>query len=119
MSAQRVEALRALIAYNLPVEPALAVLASCGWDCENPLVELTRGDLLNVLDRYSLGVLTAAQLTDWADLLECRDDVLLPRGSPDLSEMIFRLANPNLAGPIDTALVERFRNELFGSAGGV
>lgn len=119
MSDDRLRALRALIAYELPLEPALAVLASCSWDCEEPLTSLTASDVLRMLDCHSSGALTSAQLTDWADLLECREDIHLPSAPFNISAMMFRLANPNLEGPVTDALVEQMRAELVSAHGAV
>jgi hypothetical protein len=105
MSADRIAALKALIAYELPLEPALATLASCGWDIDGPLVTLTHNDVARILQRKVAGLLTAEQFTDSADLIECREDIHLPIGPPDVSAAIFRLANPGLQRPITEALV--------------
>jgi len=71
MPRDRAQTLRALIAYELPIESVLADLGTFGWDATQPFVILTREDILRVLDRYLAGDLTAEQLTGWADLVEC------------------------------------------------
>jgi hypothetical protein len=75
--------LRALIGYELPVEPVLAALRSFGWDAPEPVVLLTREDIVRILDRYLAGKLTTEQVTDWADLVECREDIGFPSGDED------------------------------------
>jgi len=93
MRRDRAQLLRALIAYELPIEPVLADLRSFGWDAPNPLVLVTREDIVRILDCYLAGELGAAEVTDWADLLECREDIGFPGGDEDvLSDALFRLA---------------------------
>src|ERR1043166_6351741 len=54
--------LRALIGYELPVEPVPAALRSFGWDAPEPVVLLTREDIVRILDRYLAGKLTTEQV---------------------------------------------------------
>lgn len=101
-----------LMAYALPIEPTLATLASFGWDIEVPLVSLSTDAVAQVFERYLSGQLTSEQLTDWADLIECREDIFLPTEPVNLSEWIFRLGNPNLHGPVTPSLVAEMRDAL-------
>jgi hypothetical protein len=119
MSAERTAALQALIAYRLPIEPVLCALASFGWDCEEPLVTLSPEAFLRVLERCLSGELSLEQLTDWADLVECREDITLPTEPQDMSKLIFRLANPNLEGAVTMELVSELQKQLRPSSGGV
>ncbi|OLE46940.1 MAG: hypothetical protein AUG01_11250 [Candidatus Rokubacteria bacterium 13_1_20CM_2_69_58] len=119
MQRDRAELLRALIAYELPIEPVLAELRSFEWDSPNPLVVLTREDIVRILDRYLAGELGAAEVTVWADLIECRDDIGFPGGDEDLlSDALFRLANPNLRGDVTPELGQIIRRELIGTHSG-
>jgi hypothetical protein len=113
MPRDRAQTLRALIAYELPIESVITDLSRFGWDATEPLVVLTRQDILAVLDRYLAGDLTSEQVTDWADLVECREDIALPDGEKDLlSDVIFRLANPYLRDEVTPELGQRIRREL-------
>ena len=115
MLGDRIQTLRALIAYGLPIEPVLADLQSFGWDAPESLVTLNREDIIRILDRYLTGELTAEQVTDWANLLECREDIGFPEGDEDLlSETIFRLANPYLTDEVTLELGQSIRRELAG-----
>jgi hypothetical protein len=113
MPSDRRQLLHALVAYELPIEPVLADLRAFGWDSEEELVSLTRADIIHILERYLAGQLTAEQVTDWADLVEVRDDIGYPASERELlSDVIFRLANPNLREEITTALAKQLRSEL-------
>ncbi len=113
MHVDRTTALQKLIAYQLPIEPVLATLASFGWDAVTPLVTLSTGEVVQVIERFLSGKITSEQLTDWADLIECREDIEVSKESPNLAEVIFRLANPNLREPITPVLVAEIRNTLL------
>lgn len=96
------------------MEPVLAELSRHGWDVEQPLVTLTDVDVLNVLDRYLVGALSSDQVTDWADLVECREDIAYPEEEAEgLSAAIFRLANPNLKGQVTIQAAEELKRELL------
>jgi len=103
----REELLRELISYRLPIEKTLENLSYYGWDCEFPLVTLTKSDVVSIMQRYLSGGITEQQLTDWADLVECREDIEYPTQDENLiASIIFRLANPNLNEEITSPLVE-------------
>jgi hypothetical protein len=107
--------LAALVRYELPVEPVLNRLASVPWDSTEELARIGAADIVAILDRFIDGELSAEQVTDWADLLEVRDDVGVdPHHENALREIIFRLANPNLRDAITPAMVSRIRIEILG-----
>jgi len=119
MSADRIAALHELVAYHLPLDSTLAKLAAFGWDAPAPLLTLAASDVMRMLQRFSTGDISAEQLTDWADLIECREDIALPRQPVDISAVIFRLANPNLEGPVTPALVTELQARIAGGVGAV
>lgn len=108
MPRTRAELLRALIAYEQPIEPVLAELRAFGWDSQRDLEVVSRGDIVRMLDKYLAGEIAAADLTDWADLIECREDIGFgSKEEAPLSDAIFELANPNLRGVVNQASVRR------------
>jgi hypothetical protein len=110
--------LAALVRYELPVEPVLNQLASVPWDSTRELVRIGVPDIVAILDRLIKGELSAEQVTDWADLVEVRDDVGMdPPHEDALQEIVFRLANPNLRDAITPALASSIRMELLGLGG--
>jgi hypothetical protein len=112
--ADRRELVESLVRYELPIEPVLQQLAVFGSDAPAPLVLIRIDDVLSILDRYRTGELSADQITDWADLLEVRDDVGMdPLREEELRAIIFRLANPNLRDAISPELVSTIRTELM------
>jgi len=120
MARSRRDCLRALIDYHLPIERTLQDLAAFGWDAAEDLAILDREDVLNLLRRYLAGELTSEQVVDWADLVECREDIGFSEGQAGvLSHTIFLLANPNINGDVTHALAERIQRELGGREGAI
>jgi hypothetical protein len=119
MAEDRAAVLRALIAYRLPVGAIIEKLASFGWDAIGPVAFISSGDIDRILTRYLTQELTANQVTDWADLVECREDIGYQPGQEHLADIVFELANPNLRGPITPELAKRIQAKLFGTPKGV
>jgi hypothetical protein len=116
----RTESLRALIEYDLPIEPTLRELAEHGWDSKHELVVLERTAVLRILQRYLDGELSADEVADWADLVECREDIGTPEGRGDVvSQVIFRLANPNINGEITRQVIEQIQALLKGATSAI
>lgn len=96
------------------MDAALAELSRHTWDVAVPLVTLTAVHLLRIIDRYLGGELSSDQVTDWADLVECRDDIGYPEDDHDfLSAAIFRLANPNLEGEVTIQVAEELKGQIL------
>ncbi|MBB4859727.1 hypothetical protein HNO88_003056 [Novosphingobium chloroacetimidivorans] len=80
-------------------QPLVAVstaLRRFDWDWQAaPIVRLTGHDVSSVLRRYLALKVTASDLEEWANLLECRDDIEIDSNA---AEAIFILANPVLHG---------------------
>lgn len=113
MPRSRAELLNDLADYKLPIEPVVAELREYGWDSIAPLFTVTRLHVLGVLSRYLDGQITSQQVTDWADLLECREDLDYEKDSEvQLKQAVFELANPNLTAPVSPEVVEAIRLKL-------
>ena len=67
------------------------------WDIAQPLAMLTRGMVVQVLERFVRDEFDANTLEEWANLIEGREDIAFERVHKDaISEAIFQLANPLL-----------------------
>jgi hypothetical protein len=109
----REQLLQQLAEYRLPIEPTLAALREYPWDSDVPLFTVTREHIRTMLRRYLSGELTADQLTDWADLLECRDDITYePASYEPLRQVIFELANPNLNAEISPEVAREIEQRI-------
>jgi hypothetical protein len=94
-----------LLGYERPLPDVLAALAAYGWDSDEPLVELKTSHIRHALDRYIRTELSAAQVEEWANAIECREDIAYEPSSL-AGDTIFELANPELALPLSPARVE-------------
>lgn len=100
-------ALERLVRFENP-EAAREELAGFNWD-SGELVDLSAEHVSAVLVRYLARAITPAQVEKWANSLECRDDLSIPRGP--VLEAVFDLANPVIRGELTreraTALLDR------------
>ena len=99
--------LSSLIQFNEPVTRLKVALETFPWDVDHPLATLTKNDVIAVLRRFTAGEFKADVLTEWANLVEGREDIELePADAEAVSEAIFQLANPTLCGPLVTKVPE-------------
>ena len=90
--------LSSLIQFDAPVADLKAALAALSWDAD-PVVTLTRRDIAAVLERFASRDIDAATVEEWANLVECRDDIDFEAGHEGVvADAIYVLANPELAG---------------------
>lgn len=111
---ERAKLLETLLAGRVPTEEVLRRLRDYPWDSE-VLVHVKPKHLLSVLRRFQAGEIGAAEVEEWADAIEVRDDIGCEAGSEDVvHEVIHALANPELVGPltlvVSQALIERLRS---------
>jgi len=108
---ERTKLLDALLNCRIPTEEALRELRSYPWDSE-VLVYVKPHHLLSVLRRFQAGEMGAAEVEEWANAIEVRDDIGLEAGSEGIvREVIHTLANPELEDSLTPAvskgLIER------------
>ena len=112
-SGERKVLLERLLAYELPIEPVLEGLSYFAFDAEEVLLCIQRAHVVQILDRFDAGRLTADQVTDWADQIEVRDDLGFEEGHHELlRDAIFRLANPNLSEAVTLEVARTIRKQL-------
>ncbi len=99
----RADALKALVEAELPIAQAIARMSKFVWDSEEYLAVLTPENLERVLNLFTEGYLTASDVEDWANALECRDDLAL--SEPVVSEVLYELANPLITHALSTERV--------------
>lgn len=106
----RIRLLQDLVRCSSPATVTAEALSRFPWDVEGPLVVLTRRHCVSVLDRLLRGELSAGEVEAWADALEVREDVEFEAGL--VGEIVYRLANPALEGPLTAAVAEQLRGRL-------
>ena len=109
----RAELVEALIEHRENVGSLLRELRTYGWDSDDELVTLRTGHIISVLQAFQSGHLNAAQVREWANAIERREDIGMLSGHEEvLDEMVFWLANPEINYPIDSELATRVINNL-------
>ena len=70
-------------------------------------------NIASIASRYIAGELSASEVEEWADLIECRDDVGF--GSDDLKETVHRLANQAIDGALTRAMAKAIVDHYDGT----
>jgi hypothetical protein len=109
----RLAVLKSLIRLVDPIDELKNDLSHFSWDSEEELVQLTVSDLTSVLKRYIDGILNEKTLAEWANAIECRDDIGFEKSSREaLKDAINVLANPDLNGPLDRNKAIQMKHSL-------
>ena len=103
-----------LLGYERPLRDVLADLAPLDWDSDEPLAELKASHIRHVLARYFQAELSAAQIEEWANAIECREDIGYESSSPE-GDIIFELANPDMTAQLNPARAEQILRLLSGN----
>lgn len=104
----RKELVLELIGNPKTIPQVLEELAHHGWYCEKQLATITKGDVLAVLKQFQSALLTAAEVSSWANSVGGRPDIAFEFG-PDgvVEESLFWLAHPELEGELCPELCQR------------
>jgi hypothetical protein len=109
----RDEVVQSLVRFDRPLAALRDSIASFPFDWDDPPVAtLTRGHVLDVLERWQRGELDASEVEEWANLVEVRDDLDHDPADPAVADAMFDLANPELQGPlheVGPALTEKLK----------
>jgi ribosomal protein L15 len=116
---RRAEILQELARFEKPQEPLLRELGSFGFNwTEEPLLVLKKDHLLSVIDRFLRGEIRSAQLQQWAEAFEVREDVGFDeREEEQIKDVFFRLATPEINEPLTHQTVRRMKDELTSNRG--
>jgi hypothetical protein len=100
---ERSQLLQSLLKLDRPLDQILPPLNQLGWDSDEELATLHPQHLISILNRYLNGELSPVAVENWANAIECRED--LAWESETISALIHELANPLLTRPLseDTA----------------
>ena len=107
MNNMRHEILKSLLTFDRPLDELRQELSKLKWDSENSLIRLSADHMRLVLTRFLKGELSADAVEEWANLIECREDIGFESEFEGvLKDIIFELANPGLVHPIDRTFIE-------------
>jgi len=92
----RTDALRALLNLSKPIEDIATTLSRVDWDSDE-LVIIEISHIGKILKRYISGELNESIIENWANAIECRDDIGLSEEAKNvIAALIHELANPDL-----------------------
>jgi hypothetical protein len=93
----RKELLKDLLNFKYSLAKITSKLNEFGWDSDEDLVIIKRSHLLKVLHSYINGKIEKADVENWANIIECREDIGTEKQYEDLiNDVIYELANPYL-----------------------
>ena len=100
---ERRAAVADLLGFTVPLSVSAARLSAFGWDYDGDGVPCHAEHVVAALQRYLSDELTAAEIEDWANMIECREDVAIAGGSDGWTgETLHELANPVLFGGLSS-----------------
>lgn len=92
----RREVLLDLINNRVDTQSLISELSNYSWDCEEPLLIIKNEHISYILNKFLVGNLSSEELENWANAIECREDIAFENDS--LEDVINRIANPVLYG---------------------
>ncbi|MFM7441829.1 MAG: hypothetical protein ACKO2V_25065 [Snowella sp.] len=112
----RQEYLNALVNLDQPLSTILPILKTFPWDNNQTIIILKKEHLIQILNLYLDHSLSATDLENWANAIECREDITYKTEDEDfINDIIFDLANPILNTPISPELVRQYITQLSNS----
>ena len=112
----RQQHLNALVNLNQPLSTILPILKTLPWDSNQAIITLKKEHLIHILNQYLNHSLSATDLENWANAIECREDIIYETEDEDfINDIIFNLANPILSDPISPELVRQYITQLSNS----
>ncbi|MDB9418146.1 hypothetical protein PN487_16430 [Microcystis aeruginosa CS-556/03] len=91
----------------------LPILKTFPWDSSEAIITLKKEHLIDILDRYLNNALSATDLENWADAIECREDIAYETDEENLiNDIIFDLANPTLNDPLSPKTIEQYISQF-------
>ena len=78
---------------------------------------LCKSDIEIILRKYKSGEVSEQQLEEWANFIECRDDIGFEESREEtLREIIYWLANPELGYEVNSNLISEIEKGLESNA---
>lgn len=106
----RMAILKDLVLLQGNIEGLECELLGYPWDSEMSVIKMGRYEIKSVIQRCINDEITFEVLTDWANAIECRDDIEFEEEV--MQEIIFELANPEINGALTKERLQKMGNEL-------
>lgn len=106
--------LKNLVTLSKPINELSDDLSRLDWDYEGKPFVITSSHIRSILGRFLEGKINEKEIEDWANLLECREDIEYKKENQvQLEEIIYTLANPIIEGNITFELCENMYLRLI------
>lgn len=113
MDNERLKALEDLLNFSLTTTELSKNLRSFSWDYDGEPVIILRIHVLDVLNRFIAGEIHSKEIENWANLIECREDLDAEHDfTKEINDVIFKLANPILEGELSIEFCSKLTGEL-------
>ncbi|HBA89724.1 MAG TPA: hypothetical protein DCZ75_17580 [Geobacter sp.] len=104
----RKKQLEDLLRYRMSPKELRDILADFPWDSDEELVLLERQHVTAVLKRYLRGEISSKEVEDWANVIECREDI----GYEEIADVVHLLANPAITEELTETIATQLIAEL-------
>ncbi|MCK5522088.1 MAG: hypothetical protein KAI83_03045 [Thiomargarita sp.] len=95
----RQQLLQALLTFSKPLNLIAQELGELEWDYEGETVLVEPLHIVSILNRFLSNQLNAKQVEEWANMIECREDLDYESDNQkQLEQVIYEIANPELEG---------------------
>ena len=115
MTDTRASHLGELLQFSRPIADVAKDLSVFGWDSDEDLITLEPAHALSVLIRFLANELSAIEIEDWANAIECREDIGFDQESA-VAAALFELANPLITRPLTRQSATDLVAKLHGAA---
>ena len=99
MAITRASLLKELLHFSRPIADVVSDLSAFGWDADEDLATLDAAHISAVLNRFLSGDISDTDVEDWANAIECREDIGFLQ-DPPVADALDELANPLLTRPL-------------------
>lgn len=98
-----------LINYNGNISDLQKELSFYEWDIDEPLLTVSKWHVLNLFDKFLRGDVNVTDLEEWANIIECWEDLFLEE---ELKQVIDEIANPALYGELNTGGIVDYKKNF-------
>lgn len=115
----RMSVVRELLEQTRPLGQTIHALSLFDWDYEGPKLVLSKSHLENALEKFINGNLSAAEIENWANSIEGREDIEYKRDEADqIDSALFELANPLLTQELNFVRAQQLLTRMSGKGEG-
>ena len=110
---KHLEVLNNLVTFSKPTKDLAEELSKIDWDYTGQPMIVLAFHIKSVLQRFLGGEYDSDELENWANLIECREDLEFESTQKNIIEnIIYSLANPVLEGEITVDLCKEFIKQI-------